>query len=83
MGAQFFFDEVVTSNDNAGNRSKCTVEVVDNHLIPEVRIGPVGELTGAPSPSLRIGINSRVLSMPSAVFKIDSNVPTKTNITFQ
>lgn len=43
MGALFFFDEVVTSNDNSGNRSKCTVEVLDNHSIPEVRIGPVDE----------------------------------------
>jgi len=43
MGALFFFDEVVTSNNNAGKQSKCTVEVVDNHSVPEVRIGPVGE----------------------------------------
>lgn len=43
MGALFFFDEVVTANDNSANRFKCQVEVVDNHGIPEVRIGPVGE----------------------------------------
>lgn len=43
MGGLFMFDEVVTSNNNSGKRSKCTVEVVDNHSIPEVRIGPVGE----------------------------------------
>jgi hypothetical protein len=43
MGALFFFDEVVTSNDNKGNKAKCTVEVLDNHLVPEIRIGPVGE----------------------------------------
>lgn len=48
MGAQFFFDEVVTSNDNKGNRSKCTVEVVDNHLVPELRIGPVSEAYKGP-----------------------------------
>ena len=43
MGVLFFFDEIVTSNDNKGKRSKCTVEVADNHSIPEVRIGPVNE----------------------------------------
>jgi hypothetical protein len=43
MGALFFFDEEVTANDNKGKRFKCQVEVLDNHGIPEVRIGPVGE----------------------------------------
>ncbi|MEK6758738.1 MAG: hypothetical protein AABY51_03110 [Deltaproteobacteria bacterium] len=33
----------MTLNDNNGTRSKCTVEVLDNHLIPEIRIGPVEE----------------------------------------
>lgn len=42
MGGLFFFDEVVTCNNNSGKQSKCTVEVVDNHSVPEVRIGPVG-----------------------------------------
>mgnify|MGYP000577879266 CR=1 FL=1 len=42
MGALIFFDEEVTANDNKGNRSKCQVEVVDNHGVPEVRIGSVG-----------------------------------------
>jgi hypothetical protein len=40
MGAQFMFDEVVTSNDNRGKKFECTVEVLDNHSVPEVRIGP-------------------------------------------
>ena len=43
MGALFFFDEVVTSNDNKGNRATLQIEVLDNHGVPEVRIGPVGE----------------------------------------
>ena len=43
MGALFFFDEKVTANNNKGKRSKCQVEVLDNHGIPEIRIGPVGE----------------------------------------
>jgi hypothetical protein len=43
MGSLFFFDEVVNSNDNKGEKIKCTVEVLDNHSIPEVRIGPEGE----------------------------------------
>jgi len=42
MGAQFMFDEVVTSNDNRGKKLECTVEVLDNHSTPEVRIGPKG-----------------------------------------
>jgi hypothetical protein len=43
MGALFFFDDVVTANDNKANRFKCQVEVVDNHGVPEVRIGPEAE----------------------------------------
>lgn len=43
MGSVFFFDEEVTANDNKGKRFKCQVEVVDNHGVPEVRIGPTGE----------------------------------------
>jgi len=43
MGSVFFFDEVVTSHDNQEKRSKCTVEVLDNHSIPEIRIGPEDE----------------------------------------
>ncbi|MCI2283748.1 hypothetical protein L3081_10485 [Colwellia sp. MSW7] len=43
MGAQFFFGEVVTANDNKGSRFKCEVEVVDNHGVPELRIGPEDE----------------------------------------
>lgn len=43
MGATFFFDEEVTSNDNKGNQSKCQVEVLDCNGVPEIRIGPVGE----------------------------------------
>ncbi len=42
MGVLFFFDEEVTANDNKANRFKCQVEVVDNHGVPEVRIGPTG-----------------------------------------
>ncbi len=40
---QFLFNEVVTANDTSANRFKCQVEDVDNHGVPEVRIGPVGE----------------------------------------
>ena len=43
MGALFFFDEEVTANDNKANRFKCQVQVVDNHGVPEVRIGSIGE----------------------------------------
>ena len=42
MGALFFFDEIVTANDNKGKRFKWQVEVLDNHGIPELRIGPEG-----------------------------------------
>ena len=42
MGALFFFDEEVTANDNKSKQFKCQVEVLDNHGVPEVRIGPVG-----------------------------------------
>lgn len=43
MGALFMFDEEVTASDKKGKRSKCQVEVLDNHGIPEIRIGPLGE----------------------------------------
>lgn len=43
MGATFMFDEVVTANDNKGKRFKCQVEVLDNHGLPEIRIGPEGD----------------------------------------
>ncbi len=42
MGGLFFFDEVVSANDNKGKHYKCQVEVLDNSRIPEIRIGPVG-----------------------------------------
>lgn len=42
MACLFFFDEAVTSSNDIGVRSKCSVEVLDNHSTPEVRIGPVG-----------------------------------------
>ncbi len=42
MGALFFFDEVVSANNNEGKRFKCQVEVLDNHGVPEFRIGPEG-----------------------------------------
>lgn len=43
MGCQFFFDEKVSLNNEP--RVSCTpqqVEVLDNHSIPEIVIGPVG-----------------------------------------
>ena len=42
MGALGFFDEVVDSMDNQAKPIKCSVDVLDNHSIPEVRIGPEG-----------------------------------------
>ena len=42
MGAHSFFDEVVTSNDAQRELSRCTVELLDNHGVPELRIGPEG-----------------------------------------
>ncbi len=44
MGTLFFFDEAITLDDNP--RVRCTpqqVEVLDNHSVPEIVIGPVGE----------------------------------------
>jgi hypothetical protein len=41
MGALFFFDEKIIY-DRAGAR-RCQVEVLDNHGVPELRIGPEGE----------------------------------------
>jgi len=44
MGTQFFFDEEVSLNNN--NRVQCSprqVEVLDNHSVPEIVIGPIGE----------------------------------------
>jgi hypothetical protein len=44
MGAQSFFDEEVSLNNN--NRVQCNprqVEILDNHSIPEIYIGPEGE----------------------------------------
>jgi len=44
MGALFFFDEEVTlDNSTSVDCSPCQVEVLDNHGIPEIRIGPVGD----------------------------------------
>ena len=41
MGALFFFDEELTNPHP--KPGKCQVEVLDNHGVPEVRIGPEGE----------------------------------------
>ena len=44
MGCTFFFDEEVSLNNNT--RVECSprqVEVLDNHSVPEIVIGPVGE----------------------------------------
>ncbi|MCW8837738.1 MAG: hypothetical protein OQJ77_05480 [Thiovulaceae bacterium] len=44
MGTLFFFDEEVSLNNNP--RVECKprqVEVLDNHAVPEIVIGPVGE----------------------------------------
>jgi len=44
MGVGFFYDEEVSLNNNS--RVECKprqVEVLDNHSVPEVVIGPVGE----------------------------------------
>ncbi|MGK4302780.1 hypothetical protein ACSMFS_02705 [Shewanella xiamenensis] len=44
MGCLFFFDETVELNEYPGVKCKPQqVAVVDNHLIPEIVIGPVGE----------------------------------------
>lgn len=43
MGALFFYDETVNAHDSKGGKSMCTVEVLDNHGVPEIRIGPEGE----------------------------------------
>lgn len=42
MGSVTFFDQEVASNDNKGKELSCQVCVIDNHGIPEVRIGEVG-----------------------------------------
>ena len=42
MGATFMFDENVNRTVDGGN-DICTVEVLDNHGTPEIRIGPEGE----------------------------------------
>ncbi|MDD2888401.1 MAG: hypothetical protein PHY66_11390 [Aliarcobacter sp.] len=44
MGTLFFFDEEVSLNNNS--RVECNprqVEVLDNHSVPEIVIGPIGE----------------------------------------
>lgn len=44
MGALFFFDETVSLDNNKSvDCSSCQVEVLDNHGIPEIRIGPEGD----------------------------------------
>lgn len=40
MGVLFFFDEVINDDEKG---SKLSLEVCDNHSIPEVRIGPEHE----------------------------------------
>ena len=43
MGCLFFFDEEVSLNNES--RVRCTpqqVEVLDNHSVPEIVIGPIG-----------------------------------------
>ena len=42
MGSLFFFDEVIIMSDKNSNKQKFQVEVIDNHGIPEIRIGPEG-----------------------------------------
>ena len=42
MGTTFIFDENVDRAVNGGN-DICTVEVLDDHGTPEIRIGPEGE----------------------------------------
>lgn len=41
MGSVFFYDEEVTAQTDANDSALCSVEVVDNHGVPEVRIGSV------------------------------------------
>ncbi|WP_445772911.1 hypothetical protein [Shewanella sp.] len=44
MGTQFFYDEEVTKDDNS--RVRCQprqVSVADNHGVPEIAIGPIGD----------------------------------------
>jgi len=41
MGTLVYFDEVVRHSGTHGNQG-CAVEVLDNHSIPEFRIGPEG-----------------------------------------
>ena len=46
MGCLFFFDEEVSKDDD--ERVRCVpqqVEVLDNHGVPEVVIGPIGNPT--------------------------------------
>jgi hypothetical protein len=43
MGAGFQFNEVVPDGHLSGKPSTCSVEVLDNHGVPEVRIGPEEE----------------------------------------
>lgn len=44
MGCTSFFNEAVTLDNNPGVRCKPQqVEVVDNHLVPEIVIGPIDD----------------------------------------
>lgn len=41
MGVLFLFDEKVPRRSGTDSSVFCTVEVADNHGIPEIRVGPV------------------------------------------
>ncbi len=44
MGTEFLFDEEVSLDNNSRvNCSPRQVEVCDNHSVPEIVIGPIGE----------------------------------------
>lgn len=44
MGSGSFFNEAVTLDNNSRVRCKSQqVEVVDNHLVPEIVIGPIDD----------------------------------------
>lgn len=42
MGALFFFDDLVPVDVRGTAEAFCQVEVVDNHGVPELRVGPAG-----------------------------------------
>ena len=43
MGAQLFFDENVPGGGSGGRAKACALAELDNHSVPEIRIGPPGE----------------------------------------